>query len=52
MRESVRLVLTTDLTTRFAMQIVNGAGHCPHQEFPQVVNRHITKFVKGRVENV
>lgn len=39
------LVLTCQV--RFAMQIVNGGGHSPHQEFPQVVNKHITKFIKG-----
>lgn len=31
---------------RFAMQIVNGAGGCPHQEQASDVNRHIRKFIK------
>ena len=35
------------LLSRFALQIVPGSGHAPHQEFPQAVNRHITKFIKG-----
>ena len=32
---------------RFAMHIVNGAGHSPHQEQPELVNRHITRFIKA-----
>ena len=32
---------------RFAMHIVNGAGSAPHQEQPEIVNKHIAKFVKG-----
>ena len=27
------------------MQIVNGAGHCPHQDYPQVVNKHIREVI-------
>ena len=33
------------------MQIVNGAGHNPHQEQPNVINKHITKFIKGKLKN-
>ena len=32
---------------RFAMHIVNGAGSAPHQEQPEIVNKHIAKFIKG-----
>ena len=31
------------------MQIVNGAGGCPHQEQASDVNRHIRKFIKGQL---
>ena len=41
------LVVMKRFLVRFAMQIVNGAGHNPHQEQPNVVNKHITKFIKG-----
>ena len=41
-------MLNNDLYFRFAMQIINGAGHNPHQEQPNVVNKHITKFIKGK----
>ena len=30
------------------MQIVNGGGEAPHQEQPELVNRHISKFVRGQ----
>merc|ERR1712192_148623 len=33
---------------RFAMHIVNGAGAAPHQEQPDIVNKHIAKFIKAR----
>lgn len=33
---------------RFAMHIVNGAGPAPHQEQPELVNKHIAKFIKAR----
>ena len=29
------------------MHIVNGAGPAPHQEQPEIVNKHIAKFIKG-----
>ena len=35
------------ITIRFAMHIVNGAGAAPHQEQPDIVNKHIAKFIKG-----
>jgi len=31
---------------RFAMHIVNCSGHFPHQEQPDLVNKHILKFLK------
>jgi len=34
---------------RFALQIIPGAGHCPHQEYPHLVNRHIIKFIKDEM---
>jgi len=34
---------------RFALQIIPGAGHSPHQEYPQIVNRHITRFIKDEM---
>eukprot|EP00090_Calanus_glacialis_P025823 TRINITY_DN40559_c0_g1_i1.p1 TRINITY_DN40559_c0_g1~~TRINITY_DN40559_c0_g1_i1.p1 ORF type:complete len:381 (-),score=94.52 TRINITY_DN40559_c0_g1_i1:60-1181(-) len=37
---------SAEYVERFAMQIVNGAGHNPHQEQANVVNKHITKFIK------
>lgn len=35
------------IIVRFAMHIVNGAGSAPHQEQPELVNKHIAKFIKG-----
>jgi len=37
---------SAEYVERFAMQIVNGSGHYPHQEQPEDVNRHINKFIK------
>merc|ERR550519_644594 len=37
---------STEYLERFAMQIVNGGGEAPHQEQPELVNRHISKFVR------
>jgi len=34
---------------RFAMHIVNGAGAAPHQEQPDIVNKHIAKFIKDEL---
>ena len=41
------IVSMTSLISRFAMHIVNGAGPAPHQEQPELVNKHIAKFIKG-----
>jgi len=40
---------SAEYVDRFAMQIVPGAGHNPHQEQPEVVNKHITKFIKDEL---
>merc|ERR1711915_562225 len=37
---------SAEFVGRFAMQIINGAGHSPHQEQPNAVNNHITKFIR------
>merc|ERR1711892_1614205 len=38
---------SAEYVDRFATQIVNGAGHNPHQEQPDFVNKLIARFIKG-----
>eukprot|EP00092_Neocalanus_flemingeri_P019093 GFUD01020683.1.p1 GENE.GFUD01020683.1~~GFUD01020683.1.p1 ORF type:complete len:367 (+),score=66.16 GFUD01020683.1:56-1156(+) len=44
-----RMSQSAEYADRFAMQIVNGTGHSPHQEQPNVVNKHINKFIKDEL---
>lgn len=39
---------STDYCEKFQVKIVEGAGHFPHQEDPETVNRYILKFLKIR----
>ena len=41
------IIIYIMIIVRFAMHIVNGAGPAPHQEQPEIVNKHIAKFIKG-----
>ena len=38
---------STEHVDKFAMKVVTGAGHAPHQERPEEVNKHIAKFIDG-----
>ena len=43
----IKIIIINIKLIRFAMHIVNGAGSAPHQEQPEIVNKHIAKFIKG-----
>ena len=45
--DTIKIMIINIKMTRFAMHIVNGAGSAPHQEQPEIVNKHIAKFIKG-----
>ena len=53
-RTMIIYIMIKMIITRFAMHIVNGAGSAPHQEQPELVNKHIAKFIKGesKIRNV
>jgi len=40
---------SAEYVSKFAVKIVNMAGHSPHQEQPEVVNQFINQFIKGDV---
>ena len=45
--DTIKIMIINIKMARFAMHIVNGAGSAPHQEQPEIVNKHIAKFIKG-----
>ena len=40
-------IIIEELYLRFAIKIIDMAGHSPHQEKPDVVNNIISGFIKG-----
>ncbi|XP_067013459.1 epoxide hydrolase 4 [Anabrus simplex] len=39
------MVKSTDYTDRFTVKIIDGAGHFPHQEMPEAVNKLLMNFL-------
>lgn len=46
------VVQSTDFCEKSVVKIVDGAGHFPHQEFPEEFNKVVMKFLKVRKRNV
>lgn len=41
------VIKSTDYLEKFVLKVVEGAGHFPHQEHPEVVNKHLLSFLIG-----
>lgn len=41
------VVKSTDYVQNFSLKIVDGAGHFPHQESPDTVNKMLLTFLVG-----
>jgi len=37
---------SSEYVDKFAVKIIDGAGHSPQQEKPEIVNKHLIKFIK------
>ena len=42
------IVQSTEFIETFNVKVVQGAGHFPHQEKPEIVNESIIKFLIGK----